>query len=212
MEENRLTTMPRDYDPKLFEKLYKALTPLKRKLASQIDYRKFGCEYKDILSFFDVKFIFVFNKYQDQFDEEVLKGHIIKSLSLYKNRIMRVSYQAKYSQDILDLGSLENGDNLLEDDSVPKESPYIEEYGFKCEILYNFMKAHLSLKAFQLFTINMNPPLYIKHRIPDGKKRIPEELIMEYLDIEAKTEYSQLKKEVRLAIDLAKKNLSPNNE
>ena len=77
MEEHRLTTMKEGYDEKLFNDLYEKVKPLKRKLASTISTSKLGISYDDILSWFDIKFIFVFNKYFENKEPEVLKGFII---------------------------------------------------------------------------------------------------------------------------------------
>jgi len=73
MEEHRLTKMKDNYDEKLFNDIYEKVQPLKRKLASTISTSKLGVEYEDILSWFDIKFIFVFNKYFDTKPPDILK-------------------------------------------------------------------------------------------------------------------------------------------
>ena len=62
MEENRLKPMTQGYDESLFNLIYDKTKHLRRKLASEIDHRRFGVTNEDIKSWFDVKLIYVFKK------------------------------------------------------------------------------------------------------------------------------------------------------
>src|SRR5210317_1611613 len=97
MEEHRLTPMKEGYNEELFNRLYEELTPLKKRLASQINTKTLNIEYKELMSWFDVKFLFVYNKYVDQTNPDILKGHLINALQLYKNRILKYLITKKNS-------------------------------------------------------------------------------------------------------------------
>jgi hypothetical protein len=174
MEEHRLNPMG-EYDERLFNKLYKDLYPLKRKLASQIDYRRFGVTYEDLLSWFDVKFIHTFNKYHTVHKENVLRGHLISALSFFKNRILRVAYQEKYSQTIIDMSTLDNPDRMF------KENPQDNSYELFKNLLWAFMEKKLSYEAYQVFQVDYNPPEYILTRMRSKNAKVPAPLVADYL-------------------------------
>ena len=83
MELHRLTAMDSSYDKQLFNKIYKDTELLRKSLANQIDTRRFGVTSDIILSWFDDKFIFVFNKHFQNKTPEVLKGFIIMRIYRY---------------------------------------------------------------------------------------------------------------------------------
>lgn len=166
MEEHRLKPMQDGYDEKLFTQLYKELTPLKKKLASNIDYKRFGVTYDDLLSWFDVKFIFTFNKYYHIHNPNVLRGHLISALSFFKNRILRQAYKEKYSQNIIDLGSLENADNILKD-RIPEDN-----YKLFRLLLFAFMQQRLHEDAYMVFQTDLNPPTALEPYLEYHRKKI----------------------------------------
>ena len=85
MELHRLKPMESGYDSQLFNKLYKETTQLRKSLARQIDSRRFGVSDDVILSWFDDKFMFVFNKHFKDKEVDVLRGFIINSLQTFIN-------------------------------------------------------------------------------------------------------------------------------
>lgn len=207
MEESRLKPMVENYDPQMFNRLYKETEGLRRKLASGIDARRFGLAFEDILSFFDTKFIFVFNKYHDE-NEGDLKGLIINALKNFKNRVLRSAYTNKHSQSIIsteNVLSLENND--FEEPQADRDYYY--------DKAMDFMKKHLSDNAFRVLEVQLNPPPYILKRInTDSSKylqKIPDDLLLEYFNLgysdNAYKYLNQLKKEIRNAIAYAKKQL-----
>ena len=166
MEEHRLKPMQEGYDEKLFNQLYAELTPLKRKLASGIDYRRFGVTYDELLSWFDIKFIFAFNKYYSVHNENVLRGHLIRALSFFKCRILRQAYKEKYSQNIIDLGSLENADNILKD-RIPEDN-----YKLFRMLLFAFMQQRLHEDAYTVFQVDLNPPAALEPYLEYHRKKV----------------------------------------
>lgn len=207
MELHRLKPMVENYDVSLFNELYSKTESLRRKLSSEINPHRFGLTSDDILSWFDDKFIYAFNKYSLVHGKEVLLGHIINALSFMKCRILRAAYTQKYSQQII---NLENPATISDQ--------FIEEgntASFYYEKLERYMKSILSDNAFYLLQIQLNPPPYIMHRLnpgADSKKldKISNELVMEYFDIPINKKTLKyilgLKEEIKKGIELAKRH------
>lgn len=206
MEEHRLTDMPPNYDRKLFEKLFNDTKNLRNKLSYGIDPRRYGVEQEDIVSWFTVKFIFIFSKYYGKVDNNILKGKIIQGLQFYKNRILRYSYTKKNSVnqtcDISEFYNIESTEvttieEVKEEDSIEKLIP--------------IFKSKLDPLAFHVFTIDYNPPLYILIKLDckESRKKIPDNLIGSYMGIgnnnKAYQEIHNARKRYRKLISLIKK-------
>lgn len=184
MEEHRLTPMKENYDEKLFNDIYQKVQPLKRKLAASINTSKLGVDYEDILSWFDIKFIFVFNKYFETKNPDVLKGFIISSLQMFQTKILRKAYSNKNAphSDTIDITEINNLESLFTTHQEEDTS-----YDTFLNLALSFMKEHLSDDALLVLDIQLNPPLYImeklrkldKHRID----KIPSNIISEYLSL-----------------------------
>lgn len=212
MEENRLTPMVAGYDEKMFNRLYARTEGLRKKLTSGIDHRKFGLQYEDILSFFDTKFLFVFNKYCMVHTEEVLLGHIINALQFFQCRIMRATYTQKFSQSITSLDTVFNPDSGEEwnYDLVDHPKQHSND-NYYYTVFMDFMKKHLSLNAFTLLELQLNPPPYILTRMNTSVdcniRKIPDHLILDYFDLgdsgKAVKFLGALKKEIRKAVNYA---------
>lgn len=207
MEENRLRPMSPGYDVNLFNTLFQKTEPLRKKLASEISWDRFGVDYQEGLSWFSVKFLYVFNKYHDKKSEEHLLGDLINSMKNFKCRILRQAYTVKYSQSIVRVGYttvLENTQSykMAEDDESQE----------KMNLVKKFLKVNLSENAYTLFEIQLNPPYYFidklkKQEIPSLHK-IPDRMLCEYLGFEVNDKTSRyisnLKKEIRSTISYAK--------
>jgi hypothetical protein len=201
MEEHRLKPMPAGYDVQQFNHIYQTTEALRRKLASQIDYRKFGLGYEDIISAFATKLLFVFTKYYGE-PEGIVKAKCIKAMQTYKLKIMRKSYVTKFSQTIISTELVPVEDKA--DDQDTRDHYY--------EKLMVFMKKYLSDNAYNLLDLQLNPPPYVLHRINPGKdsnlQKIPDDLLLEYFDLgngeKAHKYLGELKKEIRSAINYAK--------
>lgn len=205
MEESRLKPMRANYDVTLFNTLYAKTKNLRRKLASEIDHSRFGVCHEDIISWFDVKFIYVFNNYCENKNEDVLLGFLINSLRTFKCRILRKAYTAQYSQHIISTDQvLSFEENLSEEQSKPKDIYYTS--------LMKFMKDHLSDNAYALLEVQLNPPPYIITRqIENSNERIhkiPDQLLLEYFDLgfgaKSYIYLASLKKEIKKASNYAK--------
>lgn len=184
-ESNRLKPFSKKWDQDVFTRIFRETEPLRRKCASLIDARRFGVDYEEILSWFDVKFLWAYSQYMRKYDTEdegKLKGYCLMAVNQYKHRIMRKSYQDKYKDhaSILDITELYNEGDIYIDE------PYDHEREEKLTKALDFMKKNLSDDAYFILEIELNPPGYILKEMEDLgktlKHTIPNDLILEYLD------------------------------
>lgn len=202
MEEQRLKPMAPNYDEQKFNRLFKRTEGLRRKLTGQIDCKRFGVESKDILSWFSVKFIYAYNKYYEH-EEGVLLGHLIKSLELFKFRILRKAYTQKMSQ------SLTVPFDPIHEVSLVEETESPDYYYTK---FMNFIKGSISDNSYIIMETQFNPPPYILRRLKEegieNIHKIPDAILCEYFSIETSKEglkfITSCKKEIKEGIEKAK--------
>lgn len=209
MENHRLKPMVEGYSEELFNKLYQETSQLRKTLAWGIDNRRYGVSKDIIESWFDDKFIFVFNKHCKDHNPDVLKGFIISSLQTFKSRILRGAYSKKneiYSSTI----ELEGEFNLI--NYLPDNSD-ISNKDLFFGLVLEFFNKELSSDAFSLFQLQLNPPPYILNRIKKSNSQIPLNLILEFFGLEnvhKNIKYiRQLRKDITLATEKAKLELNP---
>lgn len=204
MEEHRLKPMKEGYDEQLFNELYIKTEGLRRKLAYQIDPKRFGVDYEEILSWFDVKFIFTFNKYYGDKEPEILKAYLIRALQLFKQRILRASYSQK---------SQLNNTICIEDAYNLHETQIDEDFDERKALVsfaLSIMKDKLSDEAFKVLELEINPPLYILNEISKDDKlettKIPSSMIADYLglgsDKPAANYINGLKQEIEMVYEM----------
>jgi len=214
MEEHRLKPMVK-HDPKIFNELYERTELLKRKLASQIDHRRFGVDNSEIISWFDVKFIFIFNKYYSRFNKDVLLGHLINGLKLFKCRILRSAYTFKYTQSIVSFEPYhyENDTSLsYQSLNYTSESFDYESY----QKARDFMQGTLSREAYYLFLLELNPPPFIIKEMEamglNNRKKIPADILVKYFELgnsdDSYKYINNLRKEIKDGVSKARINFS----
>lgn len=207
MEIHRLKPMKEGYDQELFYKIYKETENLRNKLTYEIDSRRYGVTPDIIKSWFDDKFIFVFNKYHKTMDDNRLKGFIINSLKTFKYRILRKAY----SENNININQvyLEGEHSLI--NVIPDKSELSDNDLF-LELALKFLKKNLSDEAFELMRVELNPPPYILTRMVNPKTKIPAKLLAEYLgmkDMPGDIKYvNNLRKEINSQIENAKEYFS----
>jgi len=179
MEIHRLLPMQEGYDEQLFNQLYKETEALRNLLTYQIDHRRYGVTQDIIKSYFDDKFIFVFNKYYGKIDNGQLKGRIINSLKTFKFRMLRKAY-SKYNIHNNEV-RLEGEHNLINIIPIDNE---ISDHGLFLELALKYLKKNLCDDAFLVLEIELNPPPFILDKLKSSKTKIPAKLIAEYLDLE----------------------------
>lgn len=206
-ELHRLKTMQENYDQQMFLRLYKVCKPVIRNLTKQIDYKRYNLTPDIISSYFWDKMLYVFNKYYGTCSEEHLKARILASLSTFKNKLLRSAYgeQAEYNQFLFKLDDLFDNDKELEDDSEEEKAK-----SEMLEMMYDYMKEHLSIDAYMVFEVLLTPPPYIKERIKDSG-RITNLLLVEFFDMpktNSSVKYiSELRSDIQYWEDRAKEEL-----
>ena len=206
-ELHRLKTMQENYDQQMFLRLYKVCKPVIRNLTKQIDYKRYNLTPDIISSYFWDKMLYVFNKYYGTCSEEHLKARILASLSTFKNKLLRSAYgeQAEYNQSLFKLDDLFDNDKELEDDSEEEKAK-----SEMLEMMYDYMKEHLSIDAYMIFEVLLTPPPYIKERIKENG-RITNLLLVELFDMpktNASVKYiSELRSDIQYWEDRAKEEL-----
>lgn len=208
MEIHRLTTMKDGYPVELFNKLYKETQQLRKSLAWGIDHRRYGVTNDVIESWFDDKFIFVFNKHFDNQDPDHLKGTIINSLRFFKNRVLRKAYsqEGEFHTNTIDLEGTSMLINYLPDKAdIANDELFLN-------LALEFMKEELSDNAFMLLNLQLNPPPFILDKIKKSNTNIPLDLILEFFDLDNISKnvrlVRNLKKEISQAIEKAKQELN----
>lgn len=164
-ELHRLTEFTH-YDPKQFERVYKKCKPLMRKLVKQIDARRYNVTSDVIFSYFEDKFLYVYNKYQDVYDEERLKATILSALSIFKNKLLRAAYsqQAEFNQELDSFEDIhESGREWVDDTEEVEAREDIHER------FHQYMKDHLTPDEYLVFVTQLDPPPYIKERMIQGR-------------------------------------------
>lgn len=206
-ELHRLKTMQENYDQQMFLRLYKVCKPVIRNLTKQIDYKRYNLTPDIISSYFWDKMLYVFNKYYGTCSEEHLKARILASLSTFKNKLLRSAYgeQAEYNQSLFKLDDLFDNDKELEDDGEEEKAK-----SEMLEMMYSYMKGHLSIDAYMVFEVLLTPPPYIKERIKDSG-RITNLLLVEFFDMpktNSSVKYiSELRSDIQYWEDRAKEEL-----
>ena len=208
MELHRLTTMKEGYDEKLFNQLYKETEALRRSLTYQVDHRRYGVTPDIIKSWFDDKFIFVFNKYCDEgITDGQLKGRIINALKTFKFRMLRKAYAKNniYLNEI----RLDGEKGLI--NIIPVEEE-ITDHSLFLEMALKYLKKNLCDDALLILEVELNPPPFILDRLTASNTKIPSKLIAEYLDLEPTKDSSlyinDLRSEVTYWISQAKEVLN----
>lgn len=194
-ESHRLKMMPTGYDVVLFNQIYKETKDLRKKLAFNIDSRKFGVDYHEVLSWFDVKFIHTFNRYYFVCTPGELKGRIIRSLQTYKTRIIKNSYLDKNSvHQTSDIDEVYSTDIADEEFKETTKDLLIER-------LKGYFRDRLSLDAYLLWEFDNFPPAYILQKKEKSTSKLLDDDVIDFFDLPLSSESYEyikvLRKEVK---------------
>lgn len=174
MEIQRLKPMKEGYDENLFNELYDKTKSLRQALIYHIDHRRFGVTKNEVASWFDDKFIYVFNKYYGEKDDKVLLGYIINSLKQFRNRVLRKAYQEDIYQNIIRWDETDLV-NIIPDKEEDSDKEVLSK------LMFEFFSKRLSREAYQVFQVEVNPPLYILNHVKSSTSHIPAWLIADFL-------------------------------
>lgn len=201
----------KEYDEKVFAKLYKLCKPVIKNLVKQIDCRRYNVSKDVINSYFWDKMLFLFNRYYEESEGNVefLKAHILRGLSTYKYHLLQEAYseRAEYFQSLTSLDELY--DNNKEDVTMDDDSTYKEEL---LKTLYDYMSQHLSPDAILVFECLMTPTAFLLEKTDNGRVRITNAMLAEFFNLpKAKTSIqyiSDLRHDVEYWEQRAMKELS----
>ena len=205
-ELHRLTEMV-DYDPVIFNKLYRVVRPVIRNLVRKVDHRRFNVTPDIIYSYFMDKFLFVFNKYYGTCSEEHLQANILRALSTFKNKLLRSAYgeKAEYNQGLTSMEELFDNNKELEDDS--EEVQAREEH---MKMIEDYMREKLSPDAFLIFQLTMDPP-EVLIPVEDRGKRISNITLVDFFEMprtKSSVKYiAELRQDIDYYINKAKEDL-----
>lgn len=207
-ELHRLKVMSEDYDKKLFNKLYKLVQPVIRNLVRGIDVNRLNTSPDILISQFNDKMLFVFNKYYGTVEEEHLKANILRALSTYKNHLLKYAYSEKATFN----QNLKSFEDLFDDSKEDFSDELDEQEKAKVEmwnLLKNYILDNLSPDAQLVWEVTLNPTPYIEMNAKYG--RITNTLLVDFFDL-PKTRDSvryigELKEEIQSVMEKAKKDL-----
>lgn len=207
-ELHRLKVMSEDYDKKLFNKLYKLVQPVIRNLVRGIDVNRLNTSPDILISQFNDKMLFVFNKYYGTVEEEHLKANILRALSTYKNHLLKYAYSEKATFN----QNLKSFEDLFDDSKEDFSDELEEQEKAKVEmwnLLKNYILDNLSPDAQLVWEVTINPTPYIEMNAKYG--RITNTLLVDFFDL-PKTRDSvryigELKEEIQSVMEKAKKDL-----
>ena len=206
-EIHRLTEF-KSFDEKQFNRMYSVAKPIIRRLSFGINTKKYGVSRDIIESYFWDKMMYVYNKYQDQYDEERLKYTIIHSLSLFRNKLLRAAYtqQGDFNSEVSSFEDIVEKGFDLDDDSSDKEYMYHIH-----DQLHNYMKEHLTPDEYLLFVTQLNPPKFLLER-SSSPNRISIYAIIEFFDLprnnRSREIVSRMRKDINLTLAMASEELS----
>lgn len=193
------------YDKDLFERMYRICKPLIRKLSRGIDCKRYNVSQDIIQSYFWDKFLFVYNKYQDQYEEERLKATLISSLRTFRNKLLRSAYtkQADFNSELSSFEDIyESGKEWLDDSD---ETEYKEELSERFNM---FMQEHLTPDEYLLFRTELDPPPFFEERIKDSHGKLSILHLIDFFEVprdrRSHRMFTEMRKHIRETLELAK--------
>lgn len=187
----------KDYDRDQFERLYRVCKPLIRSLSRNIDCKRYNVSRDIIQSYFWDKFMYVYNKYHDKYDEERLKANLLSSLQVFKNKLLRNAYtqQAEFNQELTSFEVLFDNSKELLDDS--EETRYKEELSNR---FHEYMQKHLTPDEYILFKTELNPPPFFKERIEQSHGKLSVLHLIDYFELPRNRKSQSIISEMRIHI------------
>ena len=206
-ELHRLTEI-KSYNPTILNKLYKICRPRIKKLTKHIDHRRLNVGPDLIESFFWDKFLYVFNKYQERMEFEELKAHLLVSLTQYSYKLMRSGYSeaAEYNQNLISFESLL--DDSKEDLYIPDESSEVNIYH---NLLEDFLIKNLTVDAFLVYSIQLNPPPFFTNRLKDSGGKLTILHLIDFFEYERSKDsinyFTSIRRQIAITLEKAKAEL-----
>ena len=210
-----------NYNPEDFNKMYIEVKPLINSLSYQINLKLFNVSRDIIKSYFEDKFLYVYNKYQADYDHSKLKGVIIKSLKTFKNKLLSKAYgeEAKFNLNtarfedmkldrVKEEGEEEEEDmNPENDDWDIEDEPYDEDRDLLKKAI-RYIKNSLTEDEYLIFTIEMDPSEYFKRRMVKSRGRLTVEQLIEFFELphtrKSREFITRIRRKIKKVIEEAK--------
>lgn len=193
------------YDEALFNKMYGICRPLIKKLSRGIDCRRYNVSPDIIQSYFWDKFLFVYNKYQDKYDEERLKATLLSSLRTFRNKLLRSAYtrQAEFNSELASFEDIyESGKEWIDDSD---ETEYKEELSNRFN---EFMQEHLTPDEYLVFRTELNPPPFFEARIKESHGKLSILHLIDFFEVprdkKSHKMFTEMRKHIKETLELAK--------
>lgn len=218
-ELHRLKTFV-NYDPESFNRLYSELKPLIKYLASQVNTRNLNVSRDIICSYFEDKFLYVYNKYQAEYEYDKLKSTLIKSLKIFKNKLLTRAYSeeanfnlntTRFEDLIYDQVSGEDNpedgerENPIDLEDISEDSDDILDKALR------YIKNTLTEDEYLIFTIEMNPPEFFKKRIKKSHGKLTAAHFIEFFELPAnrksKEVITRIRKHIKEVVKSARNHI-----
>lgn len=193
------------YDERLFNRMYRICKPVIKKLSRNIDCRRYDVTPDIIQSYFWDKFMFVYNKYQDQYEEERLKATLLSSLKTFKNKLLRSAYtgQAEFNQDLASFEDIyESGKEWIDDS---EETEYKQDLSDKFN---QFMQDHLTGDEYLLFRTELDPPPFFEERIKASHGKLSILHLIDFFELprdkKSQNMLTEMRNHIKQTLELAK--------
>lgn len=201
-----------DYDEDLFIRLYNTCKPLVKSLSRNIDPRRFNISQDILESYFWDKFLYVFNKYKNKYEEERLKANLLSSLKTYRNKLLRTAYneQCQFNQELTSLDELMdiNGNKEYLDDS--DEVSYNEDLSIR---FHEYMKTKLTPDEYLIFVTELDPPKWFEDKIKESRGKLSTLHLIDFFDLprdkKSQSIISKARKNIKKALEDAKTEFKP---
>lgn len=148
--------------------------------------------------------MYVFNKYQSEYDEERLKATLLSSLQTFKSKLLRNAYtkQAEFNQELTSFEVLFDNNKELLDDS--EETRIKEE---QSQRFHEYMKEHLTPDEYLVMKIQLEPPKWFESRIKESHGKLSILHLIDYFELPrdkfAVNMFSQMRKNIQKTLEQA---------
>ena len=178
-----------------FERLYREARGYIRKLARNINCKKYRVSPDILVSYFEDKLLYVWDKYKDEYpDYNHLKSIVFKSLGVFKNKLLSKAYtkRAEFYDNLQSWDAMlyetvhenpymddEDSNDLITDieDEVEEDKTsllgYIDEY----------LKEKLTIDEYLLLSIELDPPAYFLERMKTPRSKVSSALLIEFFEL-----------------------------
>lgn len=191
-----------------FERLYKLCRPLVRRLSKEVDARRYQLTSDIIRDYFWDKFMYVYSKYEAEYDDEHLKASLLSALQTYKNKLLRSAYsrQSEFYQTLTSFEDLFDDSKEFIDDTEEariKEAQYIA--------YHQYLEKELTPDEYLLYKVQVNPPPYFYSRMKESHGKLSILHLIDYFELprnrKSQVLITQMRNKIRYTLKRAETEL-----